>query len=75
MIDWNKVFNRKIGELAISHSPELDRYFWEAMLILLGIAVIVGLFVFIHHCHRRESDAIAEEIEADCEKKGKHPDE
>ena len=69
MINWNKVFNRKIGELAITHSPELDRYFWEAMLILAGIAVIVGVFVFIHFCHRRESNAIAEEIEADCRAK------
>ena len=74
MINWNKVFNRKIGELAISHSPELDRYFWEAMLILLAIALIACLFVYIHRCNRRESDAIAKEIEADC-KKEKHPDE
>ena len=69
MINWNKVFNRKIGELAIAHSPELDRYFWEAMLILVGIAVIVGVFVFIHFCHKRESNAIAEEIEVDCRAK------
>ncbi len=69
MVNWNRMFNNRIYGLAASNSPELDKYFGEAMLILLGIALIVGLFVYIHRCNSRESDAIAEEIEADCRAK------
>lgn len=61
----------KMAEFYAGNPGPLENMFVRSMVFLAAVAAGVCLFVWIHRRRRKASDALAKEIEEDCEKENR----